>query len=110
MRLLHRLPYPATLITLLVNHHSTIIPSELRDYLQEWLPGGDPLPLDSKLMGDNNFEVKLSSFLFCKEEGISLEDEISKLFLSFTLPVTSDEMTGIERISILSTLIGHHWS
>lgn len=95
MRLLHRLPHPGSLLHFILSLYSDVVPSELLEHLKSWLPGGDPRPVEAKLLGESSLEAKLSSFFFFEQESISDSNEIQKLFLNLALPSTEANLKGM---------------
>ncbi|KAJ1521865.1 hypothetical protein ONE63_002207 [Megalurothrips usitatus] len=87
LHLLWRLPYPGSLASLL-NSNVGAVPPKLMEYYREWLPGGNPQPLESGVLGENR-ELKLSLFLFDEEDNdMDFSDNIEKIFKDLVFPNT----------------------
>ncbi|XP_034256988.1 uncharacterized protein LOC117654457 [Thrips palmi] len=90
LRLLCRFPHSGAFLHLVLHTYPNVIPSKLANYLQSWLPGGSPQPVELNVLGENSAEVKLSTFLFCENDDSSLQDTINKMFISLALPTMHD--------------------
>lgn len=94
LRLLCRFAHSGAFLQLVLHTYSDVIPSKLSDYLQSWLPGGSPQPVDLNLLGEDSAEIKLGTFLFYEKEDADLQDIIKKLFISLALPTMDDDPKG----------------
>lgn len=96
LRLLYRLPHPGPFFYLLLRTYSKIVPAKLTDYLQSWVPGGNPQLVQLHLLGESSVELKLGTYLFFDDgiENVSSETKLQKLFLSLSLPTVEDDFKG----------------
>lgn len=99
LHLLWRLPYPGSLASLL-NSNVGAVPPKLMEYYREWLPGGNPQPLESGVLGENR-ELKLSLFLFDEEDNdMDFSDNIEKIFKDLVFPNTDDTLSECEKSEV----------